>query len=151
MAHNLWNVLIYMLQFLHSIVLKSKCILYLPLTFRHIFNYRTAQQRAVRLNSMRADACLFINKEEEGPTEPREDILHCWTFYLVFSTHLKWSEAHLPSPGETPELGLHLKLKENKTRWVWCQDTPHRGESRRCILFFPSNTKSGNERERSPC
>lgn len=135
-----------MLQFLHPIVLKSKCILYLPLTFRHILNYRTAQQSAVRLNSMRADACLFINKEEEGPVERREDILFCSTFSLVFSTYLKQSEAHLPSPGETPELGLHLKLKENKRRWVWCQDTPRRGESRCCFSFFPPKTKSGNER-----
>lgn len=105
-----------MLQFLHPIVLKGKCILYLPLTFRHLLNYRIAQQSTVRLNSVRADACLFINKGEEGPIEPWEDTLLWWTFSLVFNTHLKQSEAHLPSPGETPELGLHLKLKENETR-----------------------------------
>lgn len=140
-----------MLQFLLSIVLKSKCILYLLLTCRHIFNYRTTQQRAVRLNSMRADACLFINKEEEGSIEPLEDILLCWTFYIVVRTHQKQLEAHLPSLEETPELDPHLKLK-NKTK-VSVTQRLHTEENDSIAFYFPTQnnkTKFVNEREKSP-
>lgn len=84
MAHNLWDVLIYMLQFLLSIALKTKCILISSLDMQTYINWRTTQQRAVRCKSRRADACLVINKEAEGYIEPTEPILLCWTFSSVF-------------------------------------------------------------------